>query len=75
MLQIIVSNLSTEQVSHFNYLGSDTSCKAKYEVYHKMYQYQGMCGVISRVFQQVRKETVLKCYEVLAVSTLFHMEV
>ncbi|KAJ4447240.1 hypothetical protein ANN_09244 [Periplaneta americana] len=69
--KIAINNCSIEQVSHFNYLGSDIGFDKEYDVDNKIRNFQRVCGTITRTFRnKIRKETKLKFYKVMAVPTL-----
>lgn len=69
--KIAINNCCIEQVSHFNYLGSDVGFDKEYDVDNKICNFQRVCGTINRTFRnKIRKETKLKFYKVMAVPTL-----
>lgn len=69
--KIIINNRCIEQVSHFNYLGSDVGYDKDYDVDNKICKFQRVCGTINRTFRnKIRNETKLKFYKVMAVPML-----
>ena len=58
--KIALDNKSIKQVSHFRYLGCNTTCDVDCDVAHKLAKFQSVCGTIRRVSsKKTRKDTRL----------------
>ncbi|KAJ4436238.1 hypothetical protein ANN_18868 [Periplaneta americana] len=71
---IVINNEPIEQVNNFNYLGCNISYDKTSNVEIKLPKFQQLVGTIKRTLcNEVRKETVLKFYEVLAIPSLIYV--
>lgn len=69
--KIIIDNKTLEQVSHFNYLGCDTTYERDKDVESKVHKFQAICGTINRTLKhKTRKDTRIKFYKTMAVPIL-----
>jgi len=67
---MIINDETLEQVSQFTYLGCSTSYKFSNDVEFKLEKFVQLIGTIKRIiFKKVRKETILKIYNILVLLT------
>jgi hypothetical protein len=57
--KIILNNKSIiEQVSNFNYLGCNVTCKYDEDLNDKLSKFQNICGVIARTLKKKAREKI-----------------
>ena len=67
---IIINDETLEQVSQFTYLGCSTSYQFSNDGESKLAKFLQLIGAIKRIiFKKVRKETILKIYNILVLLT------
>ena len=70
--KIILENKPIEQISHFNYLGCDTSYEYDNCIKNKLHKFQYICGTIRSMLKNTRKDTRIKIFKAMAISTLLY---
>ena len=64
----VLDNMCIEQVSHFRYLGCDSTSHMDYDADHKLAKFQSICGTIHLpLSRKTRKEIQLKFYKITGV--------
>ena len=70
--KIVINNKIIKQVNTFHYLGMDLSYRGEADIKNKIYKFAKITGLINRTLpaNKVRKETLIRVYNTLAVPTL-----
>jgi hypothetical protein len=70
----VINNKITEQVNTFNYLGCILSYEQENDVSNKLPKFLQIIGIINQVLKpsKVQKQTRLRIYNTLAITTLLH---
>ena len=71
--KIIINNETLKQVNQFTYLGCSISYQFSNDVEFKLAKFLQLIVTIKRnIFKKVRKETILKIYNTLVLSTFLY---
>ena len=71
--KIVIDNKIMKQVSHFKYLGCDTSFYKNKSLDNKLHKSQYICEFLGRILKnKTRKETQPKFYKIMATPTFLY---
>ena len=70
--KITLENKTSEQISHFNYLGRDASFEYHRDIKNKWDKFQYICETIRRTLRNSRENTRKKIFKTLAIPTLLY---
>ena len=57
LTKIVTDNMCTKQMTHFGYLGCDTTYDVEYDVDQKLVKFPSICGTIRKaLLRKTRKE-------------------
>jgi hypothetical protein len=72
-IRIVINERILDQVLNFNYLGYNMGLNREMDINVKLQRFQQICGTIKRTFAgKVRKETLLRFYEIIQIPTLLY---
>lgn len=71
--KIVINDMIIEQVMYFKYLGFNVGYDTGRDINDKLQRFQHICGTLRRtLIGRVRKETILKFYNIMAIPTLLY---